>query len=132
MRGQLLVSQYKTSQFKALQKDWYQRLKESGFEDIEDTDSPLELLKTWHSMYFQKRHTPESFELNQEYFNIATGYFNETEIEPYELKIWTHYTNGLTVRAIAEKMNQQGYRTNKDSVNRTIQYLVEIMKRGLK
>lgn len=91
---------------KALQKLWYEKLKLTGFVDIEDTSSPREYLKTWHSSYFIHRHTPESFQSTQDYYRRASQFLYEY---PYfkrmEKKVWALHTDGISMREIAERLD---------------------------
>jgi hypothetical protein len=121
----------------SLQKIWYKKLKESGFEDIEDVSSPREYLKTWHSNYFYQRYTPESFEFKQEYYRKASLFLHMYSFEWFpgssivnwmEREIWRQHSEGISLRAIALHFQNMGISTNKDKINHIVQRLSEIMK----
>lgn len=122
------------SQLKDLQKLWYQKLKASGFEDIEDTESPREYLKTWHSCYFLHRHEPETFQLQQEYYRRASHFLHDHSFQtPSERLIWQYHTDGMSQRDIAETLKSKGLKVNsisvnKDDVNKVICKLAKVMK----
>lgn len=109
---------------KSLRAKWYLKLKEAGFEDIEDTESPREFLKEWHSTWFQTHYTPESFKEKHRYFQMRT-YFSKTHTFTSELeeRVWCLHCEGLSYREIA-KMTE----SNKDTVNKTILALRKIMR----
>jgi hypothetical protein len=100
------MNPFQTESFKRLRAHWYQRLKDSGFEDIEaDEDaagSPR--LKVWHSSHFQKpsRH-PERFEERRDYFILATHFLESFQFETHlQRRIWTFHAHGFSLRAIGQ------------------------------
>jgi hypothetical protein len=121
--------QWDNPELKALQKIWYQKLKESGFDDIEDTNSPREYLKTWHSNYFHHRYTPDTFADNQAYYRKASIFYFEHKFKnKTEKQIWRDHADGLSFREIAIRLKDKGVRANKDSVNKVVSKLVAIMQ----
>ena len=66
--------------FKQLEARWYRRLKDEGFDDIEDTSRPERPLKSWHSFRFGGRrwngrgnnYDPTHIPSTQEYYRLAT------------------------------------------------------------
>lgn len=123
---------------KALKKVWYQKLKESGFEDIEDVHSPREYLKTWHSHYFENRYTPETFASKAEYYQRAARFLYEyhfewfegsTLVNHYEREIWRMHSEGMSFREIANNLIMRGISTNKDKVNKVVVKLIDIMRK---
>lgn len=91
---------------KALQKLWYRKLKEDGFTDIEDTNSPREYLKTWHSSYFVHRHTPDSFQAQSDYYRRASQFLYEFPFKNRrERRIWALHSEGTSMREIADRLN---------------------------
>lgn len=117
------------AELKTLQKVWYKKLKENGFEDIEDTSSPREYLKTWHSSYFQVRYTPEIFDLKQEYYRRASQFLHDhTFVDIIQKKIWELHAEGQSVRAISLALEPLGIQMNKDQVHKVVVGLVKQMK----
>lgn len=96
------MSAFQGKKFKDLQKKWYAKLAEDGFEDIEDQDQKH--LKAWHSAYFQIKYTPCTFEAKQHYFEMAREF---VWTHPFKTKqnrrIWILHSRGLSLRQIAEK-----------------------------
>lgn len=133
----LLSEWHESEELKALQKKWYHKLKESGFEDIEDTNSKREYLKSWHSNYFYRTYTPETFSFKEEYYRRASQFLFEYHflwfegsslINFCEREIWRLHSEGQGVRQIALQLQERGWKMNKDQVNRAIKRLVEVMK----
>lgn len=109
---------------KALKTKWYRKLKVKGFIDIEDTESPKEFLKEWHSTWFKTHTTPESFKEKHRYYQMTT-YFSTTHTfsSKLEERVWCLHSDGLSYREIAKKT-----RTNKDKVGKIVNDLLKIMR----
>lgn len=112
--------------FDKLRTQWYQKLKDSGFEDIEDTHSPNEYLNAWHSSYFQTRYDRDEFEEKREYYDRARSYLEE-QMQTIEYLIfskqidrliWELYSEGMSLRQIAKALN-----TNKDKVQKIVKVI---------
>lgn len=114
---------------KTLQKIWYKKLKDSGFNDIEDTNSPKEFLKTWHSSYFISRYTTESFERKESYYRLCSHFLWDYSFQSnLEREIWRLHSEGMSLRDIAKSLRSQRIKLNKDNVNKIIVKLVQIMR----
>ena len=94
------MNPFDTDEVKTLQREWYQRLKEDGFADIEDTNSPREMLKCWHSVKWKyvcrvkKEHV-------QNYYAKASALIHTHEFESeMHKKIWEYHCQGLSSRKI--------------------------------
>lgn len=124
METTLLMGGFDSKQFKTLQARWYKKLQSSGFEEAEDINSPRELLKDWHSMYFQKRYTPDTFSAKQEYYRLACLFlFSHKFQNDLEKKIWYMHAEGLPIRKIKSKLK----RTKISKVRTIITALSKIM-----
>lgn len=89
---------------KKLQQHWYDRLKEDGFEDIEDTRHPKSPLKAWHS-YKWKHVSPDLIMAKQVYYDKAAELLNTYEFENHTHRIiWELHIDGLSTREIAAKI----------------------------
>lgn len=108
------------SGLRKLQADWDRKLKDSGFEDIEDRNAPGEPLRAWHSSYFQCRYTPEEFQAKREYFDLAqnflhTGFFSDDLLDYFEIvdqdkRVWELHVEGHPIREIARQLRVSKYR----------------------
>lgn len=92
-----------------LEATWYNKLKESGFEDIEDTRYPDRPLKDYHDGYFRERYDPVRFEAKQTYYQRAAQYleavYGDRHQDPKpESSIWELHSQGLSVRKIGEQL----------------------------
>lgn len=98
------MSMFRTRKFKRLQKKWYSKLEDLGFDEIEDTDSPREFLKSWHNHHFQNI-DPLVIEFNKEYYDQARSALHTYRFETKkEEKIWELHADGLSLREIAAKL----------------------------
>lgn len=95
----------------ALQKLWYEKLKKSGFEDIENISFGKNhgTLKTWHSNNFFYQYTEDEFRERMEYYEMLidfywhyTGFKNKREKE-----IWRLYSEGWSRRRIAIHLSKK-------------------------
>lgn len=92
--------------FKLLQQHYYKLLKATGFEDIEDTTTPQRFLKTWHSSYFQSRHTATQAKEIEDYYRRADEVLREYSFSTrIEREVWRLHAEGFAVRAIAVQLD---------------------------
>jgi hypothetical protein len=84
-----------------LQAEWYSRLKESGFRDIEERG----MLKDWHSLHFfkrSKRSTNAAMQQAAEYYTLAEELlYTHTFRSERERSIWLMHSEGAPLRRIA-------------------------------
>lgn len=100
--------------FKRLQAKWYKKLKQTGFEDIEDTNSPNEMLKSWDSLYFLSRYDGNAFLAKQRYFELARQFLHEHVFDSSrEKSIWTEFSEGASIRQIARRRRVSIYKIRK-------------------
>lgn len=94
---------FRSNDFKKLKKEWYQKLRDSGFTDIEDCDSERELLIRWDSVYIINRYTPDSYRAIRHYFVLASQLLHEYDFEnEFERKVWSLHADGFSIREIAK------------------------------
>lgn len=109
-----------------LYQTWNKKLKASGFEDVEEPQSPREMLKRWHGHYFRTRMTPLEFDAKQTYYYLAEHFLTSHEFKTArEKKIWALHAEGRDARDIAKQV-----RRGKTTVQVTINRLKEIMLHG--
>src|SRR3954469_24220698 len=95
-----MASTYRTVQFKKLQREWDKKLKSTGFDDIEDRNSPREFLKRWHGSYFRAVWSDSK----EAYFTKARAFLTWFQFQSkVEKEIWERHAEGQTLREIAEK-----------------------------
>ena len=114
------MSQKKPVNFKKLQQDWYKKLKDSGFEDIE---RPNGLLKMWSSEYerFISIYDRTTWIAKAQYFQLAENFFHDYKFETEKDKlIWGWHKENISIRNIVKKLKLQEISTNRDAVHKTI------------
>lgn len=97
-------------ELQALQKEWYQKLKESGFKDAEQesAQNAEPYLKEWHSCYFSERHHPTVFQIKHEYFYRAEQFLNDHNFSSEtEREIWRLHSEGVSYREIAKRLGNK-------------------------
>lgn len=115
---------------KQLKKQWYNKLKDDGFDDIEYAGGTMQVghprgIAIWD---------PFLRELTLDYYGMCTDFLNEYKFKNnLERAIWEYYTNGLSHREISTilKTLKTKSRIGKshDSVWRLIKKLESEMKK---
>lgn len=112
----------KQRQLIELTQQWYQKLKDEGFEDIEESFQ-------YHSRYFiqaftERRHTSDS---RLSYHERAMSFLDLYEFESeQERDVWEMHTMGHSQREIVKRLS-----LSKGTVYRTILKLTNIMKEAI-
>lgn len=113
----------------ALRKIWYKKLKDDGFEDIENTDLPEPDLKAYHAPYFQYFYDPFVFQMQQEYYRRAGLFLNQFKFKnKTEREIWRLHSEGISLRKISNSLKTDGVSMNKDYINKVVTQLASSMK----
>ncbi len=111
-----MSSPFDSKEYKALEKIWYAKLKEGGFEDCESADVAGRPLKVHHNHYFKRRYSDVAFLAKQEYYQVCSNFLNtHTFKSAKERKIWELHCSGLSRREIGAKM-----KCSKDIVHKII------------
>src|SRR6266571_3549161 len=105
----------KKTELEIQQEIWYKKLKDSGFEDIEDGDRLTGSANPRRHEHFSM----VRYEARADYYYLAYHFLNahkfDTELEK---TIWTYHTEGLTLVNIAKILNDAKItKTNKDKIN---------------
>lgn len=120
----------KRDELKKLQQEWYKRLEDEGFEDIEQDE---EHLKVWHGHSFSNKFSPDLFEAKTEYYQAAGRFLHEYAFsDETEKTIWEQHANGISIRNIVKTLTKQGVKTYKRKVDETVQRLRKEMKTSWK
>lgn len=110
---------------KDLVQEWDRKLAESGFKEIEDRDSPREMLKSWHSTMFIHRYDQERFTARQKYFELATHFLHRHRFDStLEQQIWFLHAEGRSLREIAAETGK----TSKDGALKVVRKLQKAMR----
>jgi hypothetical protein len=121
----------KTQSLEELTSIWYEKLKQKGFEDVEqDPDT----LKRWASQYYSRRYDEKEFEDKEKYYQLAGQFLYEHKFKSSrEQLIWQMHSEGEFIEDIVkavQKRFRQGKRNrgcSKDTVTKIIKELSEIM-----
>lgn len=120
----------KDKDLKSLQAEWYAKLKDEGFDDIEQDE---EHLKAWHSHMFKAQYSTEAFTAKESYYRAAGKFLHDYRFRTLlERAIWELHANGTTIMAITDSLKGLGYKTYRRHVHETIQRLSKIMLTRLK
>lgn len=97
---------YTSAKFKTLAKKWHDKLAKSGFEDAEEFDSPLELMKQHPESYFNNKFTPEKFSERQRYYELARQLLHSFKFKDGKDKeIWNLHAEGLSYKEITKTLS---------------------------
>lgn len=89
-------------QFKILNDQWYKKLKNEGFEDIEESETRLH---KWSPPL--TRFNAEIFESKQVYYQLAGQFLHEHIFESnLHKKVWELHSEGIEGREIAKSVKQ--------------------------
>lgn len=109
------------TQLKKLTAQWYQKLKDSGFEDIEDSAGNL---KQYHSIRFLAKNIRTGFNEKQRYYELASQLLYSFPFKDKRMKnVWKLHAAGLQVPEIASAL-----KISEESVRKTISYLAGHIK----
>lgn len=94
-------------EFKKLNKKWQKKLKDSGFNDLEEmgTNGTIRL-KSWANSIFarSKHHNSTQREATTEYYRLAGLFLHDYEFEDEEDKlIWELHSQGLSRHSIEKR-----------------------------
>lgn len=126
-----MQSPQKPQSLKKLQAEWYKKLKNEGFVDIEQDEDTL---KTWASSDFTEKTRQASTLYSQraEYYYMANHFLNKYAFEDDKERIvWEYHSNGISIRNIAKILTKNGLKASRDTIWRTIKTLKKEMLLGI-
>lgn len=115
-------SPFKTKEFKDLQKKWYNKLRSHGFRDAEQNEVNLQ---QYHSRYYQDRYSPQTFQENQRYFELAGQLLNDSQFKwknGLEKAIWQRHSQGKGTREIGKRF-KLSHTSVEDVIKRIAKYI---------
>jgi hypothetical protein len=93
----------KKTELETLKDKWYKKLKDEGFNDIEQDEDNL---KEWSRSVFGRKHNSTwqgGWQARFEYYQLATRFLNEYKFEtPLQKIVWEYHSNGLSDRETAK------------------------------
>lgn len=112
------------TEFERLKDEWYKKLKESGFEDIESDETRL---KKWSSQFGRMDHSV--IQIRESYYQMATRFFNEHNFDTdLDKVIWLYHSEGIGSREIVDTLAKVNIQTSHTIICRIISCLERIMK----
>lgn len=116
---------YETVDFKSLDAKWKQKLKKSGFEDIEQPDG---LLKIWASYFFKVRSNGTTEQAKEEYYRLAGHLLYDHKFPTARHKaVWELHAIGQTLDEITAALKSRNFKMSRDRVYKIIKELSGIM-----
>jgi hypothetical protein len=123
--------------FKQIQDEWYKKLKDEGFVDIENSITLADGKKGYENSGRSgpnlKNKTSEQFQATLLYYqncrSFLTNHDFTCEIDKF---IWSLYAEGEPYRKISEELkNQKNIKLNKDSVRKIVKELEKTMNAAI-
>lgn len=115
--------------FEELKAYWYQKLKDSGFKDAENSRG---FLKDRHVDKFAKDHTKQEYEEKENYFRYAGQLLHDYEFpNSFEKRVWELHCTGLSLREIAFQLRNRGNQVNKDNVQKITSKYGRLIRRKI-
>ncbi len=104
---------------------WYKKLKDSGFEDIENGKGGLKR----YDSYRRQEASEATWQAKATYYQMAENFLEAYKFETVmEKAIWEYHSNGMSVRDIASVLKKiSNKKFNKDSVLKIIKRLTSSM-----
>lgn len=117
---------FNSKEFKDLQKKWYKKAEDSGFDDIEQEDGNL---KRWDSYVFQRKYNKEQAEAKESYYRSAGKFLYDYKFEKKsQREIWRLHAEGLSFEKILKVLKKRFRKLTLWDVRHTIEQLDKKMK----
>lgn len=114
----------------SLKKEWYDKLKSEGFNDIEVDETRL---KTWsYSMSrVAYKYKDMMFNSKTDYYRLSEHFLNEFKFESeLDKVVWEYHTNGVSRKNIVKILNQLPDK-NKHTTLAKIRYWLDKLKQKM-
>lgn len=90
--------------YDALKAEWYQRLREAGFDDIELPDGRLKTRGSLRDLQRLKNFNPDGIRTVSDYYSRADEFLETYPFDsPRDKTLWAHHCQGLSYDKIADK-----------------------------
>lgn len=115
--------------FLALQAKWDKKLKDSGFEDIEQRDGNLKRWSLDKTVFQRERDSAK-----EEYYRLAGHFLYDHEFESEkDRKVWELHAEGNSLNTIIHKLRELGVKTAyREEPHAIVRKLSEIMSKQWK
>lgn len=93
----------KSNEYEKLKALWYEKLKKSGFKDIEQDEYNL---KIWSTQFTQQK-SINTWQAKESYYNMANKFLHDYTFKSrLDQIIWEYHANGMSVRSIATTLKK--------------------------
>lgn len=118
------MSNPKNKSYEELRDEWYAKLKDGGFQDIEDKQGRI---LEWSSR-FAAKHDQVDMDAKLAYAQMADRFLDEYKFDTeLEKTIWAYHANAISVRDIAVMLQKVGINYHKDKVHGVVKKLKKSM-----
>lgn len=118
------MSNPKNKSYEELRDEWYAKLKDGGFQDIEDKQGRI---LEWSSR-FNAKHDQVDMDAKLAYAQMADRFLDEYKFDTdLEKTIWAYHANAISVRDIAVMLQKVGINYHKDKVHGVVKKLKKSM-----
>lgn len=126
---------YEKSDFKKLNKQWRDKLKKSGFEDVEQEDGNLKLWHSFRFMILEAKNSKDSLQnrvennkIKEFYYRVATKFLHTHKFKSAkERRIWELHCEGHGWRKIDKILNNKPGRGS-ERYRKIVTDLVKLLK----
>ena len=110
-----------------LKEIWYAKLKEAGFDDIEQDEYKL---KMWSNRVYIENPNPVQREAKETYYILASRFLHDYKFKNQKDKIiWEYHANGISMRNIVKILEDVKIKTNRNAVCVIVNRLATEMKK---
>lgn len=115
----------KSKEFQDQQAIWYKKLKDSGFDDVEQDE---ERLKNHSTNFFRNNFNETAYTANLNYYRLAGQFLHDHKFQSKkERLIWELHSEGHGRAKIVEYLKQRRFKTYAYQVQHTIERLTKEM-----
>jgi len=115
----------RSKQFSTLQAEWYKKLKDSGFNDIERKNGDI-----IHSAEdnIVTHYDQNSFEAKRDYNRLAGQFLHDYKFKSnLERLVWEHHVEGMSIRNIVKTLKAKRINVYKRKIHELLNRLIEEM-----
>lgn len=124
------MSKPRKDDYDSLKKTWYAKLKDEGFEDIEQDEDTIKWYSESRVKQSYRNQGLHGIQSLQEYFRLAGHFAHDYKFEtPLDQIIWDYHAEGVSVRETQRLLKSRGYHMAVMTVHNAIRRLREVMFR---
>ncbi len=111
--------------YNKLKKEWYKKLKDSGFNDIEKSTGQIGRTKPNVT-----NRNSDQISAIQEYYAMARSFLiDHNFVSEFEKIVWEYHSEGLSLRKISETLEKNKISTlQRDAIHAIVKRLEKLMK----